>query len=129
MQNLTILIQSVGLELTRFESKPTKTGATRIRASLLQIKKLADSMRKDILEESRKLEVKRRVTVKKVEVVDDPVPEVLPERQGSPPVLEISTTLTGCPDFPAGAATKSPGEAAAAAVEKKVKKTRASKKK
>jgi hypothetical protein len=108
MQNLTTLIQSVGLELTRFESKPTKTGATRIRASLLQIKKLADSMRKDILEESRKIEVKPRgATVKKVEVVDDPVPEVLPERQDSPPL----------------------GEVAAAAVEKKVKKTRASKKK
>ena len=108
MQNLTTLIQSVGLELTRFEAKPTKTGATRIRASLLQIKKLADSMRKDILEESRKIEVKPRgATVKKVEVVDDPVPEVLPERQDSPPL----------------------GEVAAAAVEKKLKKTRASKKK
>ena len=60
IQNMGTLIASVGLELQRFESKPSKTSATRIRASLLQIKKLADVMRKDILAESKEIPTKSR---------------------------------------------------------------------
>ena len=78
---MNTLIQSVGLELKRFEAKPTKTGATRIRASLLQIKKLADTMRKEILAESKNIGAKK---VEPVAVSDEMPPEQ--------PVLRRETT-------------------------------------
>ena len=74
IQNLNTLISSVGLESQRFEAKPTKTGATRVRASLLQIKKLCDQMRKDVLADSKKIEVKPRRSAKVVPGEEMPEP-------------------------------------------------------
>jgi hypothetical protein len=99
--NMETLVGSVGLELTRFQTKPTKTGATRVRASLLSIKKLADLMRREILAESKQIGTTPRVKVEPV--VEDTFPD--------PPVLERETTsIPSC-------------------VEKKKPKTRVSKKK
>jgi hypothetical protein len=100
--NLNTLVGSVGLELTRFQTKPTKTGATRVRASLLSIKKLCDLMRKQILAESKQIGTTARVKVE---------PVVESEQFPNPPKLERETTsIPPC-------------------VEKKKPKTRVSKKK
>ena len=83
LAKMNTLLQSVELEMLRFESKPTKTGATRIRASLLQIKKLADEMRRTVLASAKAIPTKARA--KAPAVSKDELP---PE----PPVLERETT-------------------------------------
>lgn len=89
IQNLNTLISSVGLESQRFEAKPTKTGATRVRASLLQIKKLCDQMRKDVLADSKKIEVKPR---SKVQCPPNTPEPAMPD---PPTLVRESTSVVG----------------------------------
>ena len=89
LAKMNTLLQSVELEMLRFESKPTKTGATRIRASLLQIKKLADEMRRTVLASAKAIPTKARAKAPAVSKDELPPGEELPP---PPPVLERETT-------------------------------------
>ena len=80
MNDLHTLINSVLLEHQKFQTKPTKIGATRIRATLLQIKKTADALRKEILQESKEIVGKKG---KKEMPESDELPP-------SPPVLHAA---------------------------------------
>ena len=99
LQKLNTLVDGVRLEYERFKVKPTKTGATRMRATLLQIKKEADSLRKEILAESKLVPVRSRKKVATQPEVDEPEDELpLP-----PPMLvreNTSTTLQTPPASP-----------------------------
>ena len=84
MSDLHTLINSVLLKHQKFQTKPTKIGATRIRATLLQIKKNADALRKEILLESKEVGKKSK---KELQSDSDELPP-------SPPVLTRETTST-----------------------------------
>jgi hypothetical protein len=83
LQKLMTLVGGLKMELERFEKKGTKVSATRSRATLLQIKKLCDQMRKDILAQSKQIPTRSR-KVKEVEA-DEPIPD--------PPVLRREQTV------------------------------------
>ena len=99
LQKLNTLVDGVRLEYERFKVKPTKTGATRMRATLLQIKKEADSLRKEILAESKLVPVRSRKTAA-TQPVDE---QALDELPPPPPMLvreNTSTTLQTPPASP-----------------------------
>jgi hypothetical protein len=94
MNDLHTLINSVLLEHQKFQTKPTKIGATRMRATLLQIKKNADALRKEILQESKEIVGKKG---KKEMPESDPSAMEVPQARElppSPPVLTRETTST-----------------------------------
>ena len=100
LQKLNTLVDGVRLEYERFKVKPTKTGATRMRATLLQIKKEADSLRKEILAESKLVPVRSRKKVATQPEVDE---QALDELPPPPPMLvreNTSTTLQTPPASP-----------------------------
>ena len=57
---LKSLVASIDYEMKKFESKKVKVSGARVRASLLDVKKLADKMRKDIQAQIRELPAKSR---------------------------------------------------------------------
>lgn len=84
MSSIKILDTLVGgcvLSHQEFAEKPSKVKGTRLRATLLQIRKHCDAMRKEILLEVKEIPVKTRVKA--------PAVSELPP---SPPVLSRETT-------------------------------------
>jgi ribosomal protein L22 len=71
-------------EQTKYNSKKTKSQATRVRASLLELKKACDGARKTTLDEAKSIPVKART--KKLVPVD-----TQNEEPPSPPKLERQT--------------------------------------
>ena len=81
MSELSEIMQRLATEQTTYTEKRTKAQATRVRASLLELKKACDSARKATLEEAKSIAVKPRarklVPVEMVEEDNIPAPPVL----------------------------------------------------
>jgi hypothetical protein len=88
LQKMMTLVGGLKMEMERFEKRQTKVSATRSRATLLQIKKLCDQMRKNILAQSKSLPTRPK---KKIELVE-PIPD--------PPALTREQTVDYAPPSP-----------------------------
>ena len=88
MSELSEIMSRLNAEQTKYSTKKTKAQATRVRASLLELKKACDGARKATLEEAKTIPVKPR-SKKLVPVETDE--EELPPR----PKLERQTAQTG----------------------------------
>ena len=89
--DLLALVNALKIEEALQKSKPSKARSTRIRAQLLQIKKLTGVMRSNVLETSKAIPVKSRVKkepVLKVTVEESPAPaiETTPVEEAQTPV-------------------------------------------
>lgn len=85
MSSIKVLDTLVGgfvLSHQEFAEKPSKVKGTRLRATLLQIRKHCDAMRKEILAEVKEIPVKTRVKA----------PAASEELPPDPPVLSRETT-------------------------------------
>ena len=54
------LVEVLGLDFSKFSDKPSKTGGARLRASLLVVKKLCDTLRKEVLQETKLIPTRSR---------------------------------------------------------------------
>ena len=79
---LDTLVSGLVLSHQEFAEKPSKVKGTRLRATLLQIRKHCDVMRKEVLAEVKEIPVKTRAKA----------PAVSEELPPSPPVLEREAT-------------------------------------
>jgi L-lysine 2,3-aminomutase len=75
MESLQSSIELAKMEYAKFQAKKTASAATKARAHLLQMKKTADSLRKQILAES-----KEHKSMKK-KPVEQPTEEVVEEEE------------------------------------------------
>jgi hypothetical protein len=82
MSELSEIMARLCTEQTKYNTKKTKAQATRIRASLLELKKACDGARKATLEEAKQIIVKPRAR-KLVPVETDEADNEIPP----PPVL------------------------------------------
>jgi hypothetical protein len=82
MSELSEIMSRLSTEQTKYGTKKTKAQATRVRASLLELKKACDGARKATLEEAKSIVVKPRS--KKLVPVETDEEEELPS---APPVL------------------------------------------
>ena len=73
MSELNEIMARLNAEQTKYNSKKTKSQATRVRASLLELKKACDGARKTTLDEAKSIPVKAR-TKKLVPVEIDEEP-------------------------------------------------------
>ena len=55
------IMQRLANEQAKFDSKKSKAGATRVRATLLELRKACDSARKSTLEDAKNIPVKPRM--------------------------------------------------------------------
>ncbi len=76
-ENLKALITSLNQDYEKFREKKVKASGQRVRASLLNIKKLCDVLRKDVIKDIKEIPVKSRK--KKEEKKDDTVETVRDE--------------------------------------------------
>lgn len=89
-QNIKNLVTVFEMDYNTFQQKHTKTSATRSRATLLKIKKLCDTLRKNILEEAKAHTASKKV---KPEVVPTPETEPATEPESAPePALKVKRT-------------------------------------
>ena len=72
-------ISAIEMDLKRFNNKKVKASGNRVRNNLLNIKKLCDELRKQILDETLKIPVRKRR--KKVEVLETIKEEVNEEKE------------------------------------------------
>ena len=84
---LTEIMSRLNAEQTKYGTKKTKAQVTRVRASLLELKKACDGARKATLEEAKSIAVKPRAKkLVPVEIDDDddlpPAPPVLTRQTG-----------------------------------------------
>lgn len=76
-------------QISSFDNKRTKTSATRARAHLMAVRKACDTMRKDILEQSKAHQAAKRSSGSSdsnPEVIDDTSPD-----EEEPETSEVST--------------------------------------
>ncbi len=76
-ENLKALITSLNQDYEKFREKKVKASGQRVRASLLNIKKLCDVLRKDVIKDIKEIPIKSRK--KKEEKKDDTVETVRDE--------------------------------------------------
>ena len=77
MTEMNQIMQRLSTEQNKYNEKKTKIQATRVRASLLELKKACDNARKSTLEEAKLIQVKPR-TKKLVPVeTDEEIPPPL----------------------------------------------------
>ena len=62
MTTINALLETSSIELKKLEEKQIKTSGAKIRANLLTIKKLCDTMRKEVLEKVKAIPTKNRRT-------------------------------------------------------------------
>jgi hypothetical protein len=75
MSDLAEIMQRLSAEQTKYNEKKTKIQATRVRASLLELKKACDGARKATLEEAKQITVKPRTKkLVPVEMGDEEMP-------------------------------------------------------
>ena len=85
MSELSEIMVRLSAEQTKFNTKKTKAQATRVRASLLELKKACDGARKQTLDEAKAIAVKPRAKkLVPVEIDEEDLPP--------PPKLERETT-------------------------------------
>ena len=85
MSELSEIMSRLSAEQTKYSTKKTKAQATRVRASLLELKKACDGARKATLEEAKSIAVKPRAKkLVPVETDEDDLPP--------PPKLEREVT-------------------------------------
>ena len=86
MTELSEIMSRLSAEQTKYNTKKTKAKATRVRASLLELKKACDGARKTTLDEAKAIAVKPRAKkLVPVETDDDdlpPAPTVLTRQTG-----------------------------------------------
>lgn len=63
------LVEDLGNDFLKFHEKNVKKSGTRLRKSLMDIKKLVDKMRKDVLQ---KIKIENELTTRKMIIVDKP---------------------------------------------------------
>ena len=88
MSELSEIMSRLSTEQIKYDTKKTKAQATRVRASLLELKKACDGARKLKLEEAKSIAVKPRA--KKLVPVETNEEDLPP-----PPKLERQTAQTG----------------------------------
>jgi hypothetical protein len=85
MSELSEIMSRLNTEQTKYNTKKTKAQATRVRASLLELKKACDGARKQTLEEAKSIAVKPRAKkLVHVEIDEEDLPP-------APPVLTRQT--------------------------------------
>lgn len=84
-ENLKALITSLNQDYEKFTQKKVKASGQRVRASLLNIKKLCDVLRKDVIKDIKEIPIKSRK--KRDEPVrDEPNKEETNSRRGDEPL-------------------------------------------
>ena len=73
-------VEALDAHICKFSDKKVKVSGQRARNSLLDVKKLCDSLRKIILDETKEIPVKKRPAKLKVEA-DDKVKKVIKKSQ------------------------------------------------
>ena len=84
MTTINALLETSSIELKKLEEKQIKTSGAKIRANLLTIKKLCDTMRKEVLEKVKSIPTKNR-SKKVEEPVEEPEEEPVEEPEVEKP--------------------------------------------
>lgn len=94
-EELKKIHEVIAINYEKFHTKGVKTAGTRLRNSLMDSRKLVDLMRKDVLEKSKEMPVKKRTDKKPLPEqaaeplkVEEPLPEPLPEQAAEPVVAK-----------------------------------------
>ena len=77
-------------QISSFDSKRTKISATRARAHLMAVRKACDTMRKDILEQSKAHQAAKRSSGSSVECNPEVIDDTSPDEE-EPETSEVST--------------------------------------
>ena len=91
MSELTEIMSRLNAEQTKYSTKKTKAQATRVRASLLELKKACDGARKATLEEATKPRSKKLVPVETDEEDLPPPPKLEREATEKPKRVRKTT--------------------------------------